>query len=237
MSTRYNLDERFLLRNKVTGGAFINDPAKKKIFTREKNTGKTVAIADFCFTDIVWNDSSKDIDSITLDGTSGSTEYVLQSNHAALKNRIFKECYPYGGIATVSNPDKKFMHFAVNGFLYEFIQLIVRAIQNDELPIGLEAVTLAITSADTEEFTNGSVIVTAKNESNNAIKDLAITGTIGDVEVDGTTDANGQVTTTLTEAGTYDIAVESEATDEYKAASKTAKVTVTAIEPESDAQE
>lgn len=226
---RYNLDERFLLRNKISGEAFINDPDKKKIYKREKLTGKLAKIADFCFTDIVWNESNKDIDKITLDG-SASTEYTLSSNSGALKNRIFKESYTTGGQVIPSSPDKKYMHFAVNNALYEFILLIVRAIENGELIVGLTGVVLAITSSDTASFTNGTVVVTATDEDGNAVQGLKLSGTIGETEITGTTDSSGQVSETLTSAGTFAISVETEATNTYKAATKTGSVTVTAIE-------
>lgn len=226
---RYNFDDKFTLRNKVTGCSFVNDVVKKKIYCRAPYTGKISVLADFCITDLVWNDSNKDIDKITLTSGAGSTEYNLSSNHGALKNRIFKESFVTGG-QLPSSPDKKFMHFAVNDKLYEFILLIVRTIQNDGLNPGLTDVSLTITSSDTETLTNGTVIITAKDEDNTVIEGLKITGTIGETEVDGTTNSSGQVTVTLEAAGTYDIEVNSASTTVYKSASKTGSVTVTTIE-------
>lgn len=225
---RYNFDEKFSLRNKVTGITYVNDVEKKRIYSRQPQTGKTVMVADFCITDILWNGSNKDIDKITLLSDS-STEYTLASNHAALKNRIFKEAYVSPGVVLPSSLDKKFQHFAICEALYEFILLIVRAINNDTLDAGLTAVTLTITSSDTETLTNGTIIVTATDEDSNAVSGLEITGTAGDVEIEGTTNSSGQVSTTLEAAGTYAISVSSAKTDTYKAASKTGSVTATEI--------
>lgn len=228
--TRYNFDEKFSLRNKVTGVTFVNDISKKKIFRREPHSGIQKTIADFCITDLLWNDSNKDIDKISLKSGAGTNEYVLASNSAALKNRLFKEAYVTGGAVLPSSVDKKFMHFAVNNALYEFILLIVRAINNEGIPAGLTDVTLSISSSDTETLNNGTIIITAKDEDNTAIQGLEITGTAGDdIEIDGTTDSNGQVSVTLEAAGTYAVSVESEATSTYKAATKTGSVTATEI--------
>ena len=40
---------------------FVNDISKKKIFRREPHSGIQKTIADFCITDLLWNDSNKDI--------------------------------------------------------------------------------------------------------------------------------------------------------------------------------
>lgn len=112
------------------------------------------------------------------------------------------------------------------------ILTIVYKIQDNSLPVGTETVTLTITSSDTASFTNGTVTVTATDESSNAVQGLKITGSIGETAVSGTTDSSGQVSTTLTSAGTFAISVESEATTDYKAATKTGSVTVTAINTE-----
>ena len=235
---KYNFDDTFSVRNKLTGNSFVNDVQGKKIVLKEPVTGKRKNIASFCVTDLVWDNSNKDISKIRLEGsTAGSgVEYTLASNHAALKNRIFKECLPSGTPGFVpSSPDKKFMHFGVNSYLYEFISLLVYGIQNETLPLGKETVTLAITSADTAEFENGSIIVTATDESSTAIAGLDITGSIGDdIEIDGTTDSNGQVTTTVTTAGTYDVVAESEETTSYKKGTVTKSVTVTAVEAQGE---
>lgn len=224
---RYNFDSKFSIRNKISGLTFVNDVSKKKIYYRQAYTGKTVPVAEFCITDIVWNDSNKDIDKITL--LSGDrTEYTLASNHAALKNRLFKEAYVDPGFILPSSLDKKFQHFGICKGLYEFILLLVRAINNDALNPGLTGVTLTITSSDTETLTNGTIIVTATDEDENAIQGLDITGTVGeDIDVEDTTDSNGQITVTLEEVGTYPISVESAETETYKAATKTGTVTVT----------
>lgn len=232
-SVKYNFDDNFTVKNKLTGNSFVNDVEKNKIYLKQAVTGAKKVIADFCITDLVWDSSNKDITSIKLVNSDASTDYTLASNHAALKNRLFKECYPSpNGNPVISSPDKKFMYFGVNGLLYEFICMIVRKIQDDTLPVGLETVTLAITSSDTASFTNGTVTITATDESSTAVQGLDITGTIGEVEVEGTTDASGQVSVTLDAAGTYAVSVESAATTAYKAATKTGSVTVTAIEAE-----
>lgn len=231
---RYNLDERVLIRNKYEGTAFINNPEKKAIYKRAKNTGKLSKVADFCITDILWNDSTKDIDNITLNGASGSQEYVLQSNSAALKNRIFREACVPGGQVLPGSVDKKFMHFAVNDMLYEFIVLVVNSILNDSLDAGLAGVTLAITTADTETLKDAVVTITAKDEDNNAVQGLDVTGSIGDEEVSDTTNANGQVSVTLEEAGTYAVSVESAKTTSYKAAAVIGSIDVTVIESEEE---
>lgn len=228
---KYNIDEKFTVRNKLTGNSYVNDVSAKKIYVKAPLTGARKVVANFCITDMVWNDSSKDIDKITLNG-SASTEYTLNTNAAALKNRIIAEAYPSdnAGFIPGSSPDKKYMQFGVNSYLYEFILLVVKAIQDNTLPVGTETVTLAITSSDTASFTNGTVIVTATDESSTAIEGLTIKGKIGTTTVNGTTNSSGQVSTTLEAAGTYAIEVESVATTAYKAASKTGSVTVTAIE-------
>lgn len=226
---KYNFDETFTVKNKLTGNSYVNDVDKKKIFFKQPLTGARKLVAEFCVTDLVWNDSNKDIDKITLNG-SASTEYTLSSNHAALKNRIFKEAYPSGIGFPASSPDKKFMHFGVNEALYEFISCVVRGIQAGTLPVGKETVTLAITATDTETLTNGTIVVTAKDESNTAVQGLKITGTAGEEEIDGTTDSSGQVSLTVEAAGTYAVSVASAATDAYKAATKTGSVTVTTKE-------
>lgn len=237
---KYNFDTTFSLRNKLTGNSFVNDVQGKKIVLKEPVTGKRKNIASFCVTDLVWDNSNKDITKIRLEGsTAGSgVEYTLASNHAALKNRIFKECLPSSVPGFVpGSPDKKFMHFGVNSYLYEFITLIVYAVQNGTLPTGKETVSLAITAEDTQEFTNGTIIVTATDESSTAISGLEISGTVGDdIEISGTTDANGQVSTTVTEAGTYEVEAVSVETDEYKAGTTSETITVTEIVVE-DGQE
>ena len=225
---KYNFDKTFSVRNKLTGNAFVNDVSKKKIYLKAPVTGAKKLIADFCVTDLVWNDSNKDIDKITLAG-SATTEYTLSSNHAALKNRIFKEANPCGIGFPPASPDKKFMHFGVNMYLYEFIGLLVKGIQDETIDVGLEDVTLTITSSDTEDFTNGTLVITAKDESNTAIEGLEITGTAGEAEIEGTTNSNGQITHTFTEAGEFDVSVNSAETDAYHSATKTGKVTVTAV--------
>lgn len=226
--TRYNFDTKFSLRNKVTGVTYVNDVEGKKIYARAPHTGKATPVADFCITDLVWNGSNKDIDKITLLSDS-STEYTLASNHAALKNRILKEAYVSPGAILPSSLDKKFQHFAICEALYEFILLIVRAINNDTLPAGLTAVTLTITSSDTETLTNGTVIITATDEDSTAIQGLTIKGKVGSTNVNGTTNSSGQVSVTLEAAGTYAVDVNSTATTKYKAATKTGSVTATAI--------
>lgn len=228
---KYNIDEKFTVRNKLTGNSYVNDVSAKKIYVKAPLTGARKVVANFCITDMVWNDSSKDIDKITLNG-SASTEYTLNTNAAALKNRIIAEAYPSdnAGFIPGSSPDKKYMQFGVNSYLYEFILLVVKAIQDNTLPVGTETVTLAITSADTASFTNGTVTITAKDESNTAIQGLTIKGKVGTTTVNGTTDSSGQVSVTLEAAGTYAVEVESVATTAYKAATKTGSVTVTAIE-------
>lgn len=230
---KYNIDDTFTVHNKLTGNTYINDVTAKKIYIKAPISGKRKVVAKFYISDLVWNDSSKDIDKITLGG-SASTEYTLNTNAAALKNRIIAEAYPSGGFVPGSSPDKKYQQFGVNEYLYEFIQLVVKAILDESLPVGTETVTLSISSSDTASFTNGTVTITAKDESNTAIQGLTIKGKIGTTNVNGTTDSSGQVSTTLTEAGTYAISVESTATTAYKAASKTGSVTVTAIEQQGD---
>ena len=226
---KYNIDDTFTVINKLTGNKYINDVTAKKIYIKAPITGAKKTVANFCISDMVWNDSSKDIDKITLNG-SASTEYTLNTNAGALKNRIVAEAYPSEcGFMPGSSPDKKYMQFGVNGYLYEFIQLVVRAIVDDTLPVGTETVTLAITSSDTASFTNGTVTITAKDESNTAIQGLTIKGKVGTTNVNGTTDSSGQVSVTLEAAGTYAVSVESVATTAYKAATKTGSVTVTEI--------
>ena len=230
MTTKYNFDDKFSVKNNLTGNVFINDITNQRIYV--KNNYKKQMLAEFCITDLTWNDSNKDIDKIVLDG-SARTEYTLASNHAALKNRLFKECLVSPGVS-VDSPSKKFMHFSVNSLLYEFICVIVRKIQKDTLPKGLETVTLAITSSDTETLTNGTVIITATDEDSTAIQGLDITGTVGETEVTGKTNSSGQVSVTLEAAGKYDISVASAATSAYKAATKTGSVTATEIVTETE---
>lgn len=226
--TKFNFDESFKIRNKLTGNTIENDVERKKIFLKKQAT--RMLIADFCITDITWNTSNKDIDSITLDGTSGSTAYTLASNATALKNRIFKEAVPNGKEQAMAGTlDKKFMNFAVNNYLYEFILLIVRNAQNDTLPVGKETVTLSISTSDTEALKDAVVTITAKDEDNTGVQGLTMSGKIGGTTVSGTTDSSGQVTVTLEAVGTYAIDVATAATTTYKAASKTGSVTVTEI--------
>lgn len=233
--TKFNFDDSFSIRNKLTGNIFVNDVDRQKIFL--KLQAKRMLIADFCITDMTWNTSNKDIDSITLNGTSGSTAYTLASNAAALKNRIFKEAVPNGKEQSMAGTlDKKFMNFAVNSYLYEFILLIVRAVQNDTLPVGLETVTLSISTADTESLKNAVVTITAKDEDNNAVQGLTISGKVGGTTVSGTSDSSGQVSVTLEATGTYAVEVASAATTAYKAASKTGSVEVTEIPAESEGE-
>lgn len=231
-TVKYNFDETFTIKNKITGNKFVNNITDKKIYLVKAGTGKKSLLADFCITDLVWNDSNKDIDNVKLNGTGGATDYAIGSNATALKNRIFKESFIGSGQVLPSSTDKKFQQFAVNDLLYEMILTIVYKIQDNSLPVGTENVTLTITSSDTASFTNGTVTVTATDESSTAVQGLKITGSIGETAVSGTTDSSGQVSTTLTSAGTFAISVESEATTAYKAASKTGSVTVTAITAE-----
>ena len=74
------------------------------------------------------------------------------------------------------------------------------------------------------------MVITATDEDGNAVQGLKLSGTIGETEITGTTDSSGQVSETLTSAGTFAISVETEATTNYKAATKTGSVTVTAIQ-------
>ena len=227
---KYNFDDKFSIKNKLTGNGFINDIAGKRIILKKPITGDKQVIANFCITDLVWNDSNKDIDKITFLSASGSNEYDLSSNATAVKNRIFKESYPNGGAILPSTLDKKFMTFGVNDLLYEFITLVVMKIQDGTLPVGLETVTLTVSATDTAELVNGCITITAKDESNTAIKGLNIAGTIGeDIEIEGTTDNNGQVSTQITSAGEYEVSAESEATTEYKGATVTGTITVTNV--------
>lgn len=228
---KYNFDDKFSIKNKLTGNGFINDVTNKKLILKKPVTGDKQVIAQFCITDLTWNDSNKDIDKITISSASGSNDYDLSSNATAVKNRIFKEAYPNGGQVLPSSLDKKFMTFGVNDLLYEFIQLVVMKIQDNTLPVGLETVTLSVSAADTAELVNGCITITAKDESNTAIKGLDIVGTIGDeIEIDGTTDDNGQVSTQVTTAGEYTVTAGSEATTEYKSATVTETVTVTDVQ-------
>ena len=228
---KYNFDGTMTLKNKITGNKFINNVSDKKIYYIKAQTGKKSLLADFCFTDLIWNDSSKDIDNITLDGVGGKTDYTIGSNSTALKNRIFKESNIGTGAILPSTTDKKFQHFAVNDLLYQMILVMVYRIQDETLPTDKEGVTLSISTEDSAGFTNGTVIVTAKDESSTEIEGLNISGLIGDdIEITGITDNNGKVETSVSTEGTFDISVESEETEVYKSATKTGSVTVTAKE-------
>lgn len=236
--TRYNFDKSFSLTNRFTGHVFINDVEAKRVYCRPSHARKLV-LAEFCITDLVWNDSSKDLDKIRLESsTSGSgVEYTITSNHGALMNRLYKEVRPSADdIAIPSSMDKKFMYFSTNKLLYEFILLIVKRIQEDRLPRGAGNVTLTQSSTDSTDYINGVFKILASDEDGNAIKGLKITGNIGEDEVEETTDNNGYITLNLTTPGKQDYSLSSEATDSYTAQTKTGSVTVTArITPTIDA--
>lgn len=216
------------LTNKATGNKYMQDASKTSIY--RKTQYDKVKIANFAITQIIWNDSSKDIDKVTFTEGTSNQEYNLSTNQTAFINRVIKDVKPSDNFTVLpSSLPKKYMNFAVNGYLYEFILLCIQRIQAGTIIRTPEKVTLSITSDDTEAFTNGLLIITAKDSENNAISGLSITGTAGETEISGTTDSNGQVTVTFESAGEYDVEVASAATTQYAAATKTGSVTVTAI--------
>ena len=225
--TKYDLTS-IAIQNKATGNKYIQDGTKNTIY--KKTQYDKVKLANFAITQIVWNDSSKDIDKVTLKEGNTTQEYNLSSNQTAFINRVIKDVKPGNNFTVLpSTLPKKYMNFAVNEYLYEFILLCIQRIQAGTLVNTLEEVTLSLSSADTEGFTNGSLIITAKDGDNTAISGLTITGSAGETEISGTTNSSGQVTVTLEAAGDYAVSVASAATSQYAAATKTGSVTVTAI--------
>ena len=227
--TKYNFDETFHLRNKATGETIVNDVKNKRLFIRGALVN--TKIADFAITDVTFNDSTKDIDNITLLDADGSNENALPTNNVALLNKIATLAYPNRALPVYANTLKKYMIFsAVNEKVYDFIVLLVRAMINEEVPTGRETITLAITTADTTDYTNGCVTVTATDEDSNPVQDLEIELSIGSlVEDTYTTNSSGVVQEAITTPGTYTITAVHEGTTSTKPAEDSVEKTVAII--------
>ena len=227
--TKYNFDETFHLRNKATGETIVNDVKNKRLFIRGALVN--TKIADFAITDVTFNDSTKDIDNITITDSTGSNEYTLPSNNVALLNKLSTLAYPRSALPVYANTLKKYMIFsAVNEKVYDFIVLLVRAMMNEEVPTGRETITLTITTADTSDYTDACITVTATDEDNNPVKDLEVQLTVGSVISDTyTTDSSGVIQEVITTPGEYTITAVHEATSDTKSAEASEDVTVTII--------
>lgn len=228
--------EQMSIKNPYTASKYLNDTKKN---TLSRMTGnKYIVFSNIALQTITINDNGDDTrlyenKDITLGFKLTDDEKIelkLSNDHTEFKEVIREICDP-----------KLIIDEAIPYFI-EFINTVLFELcynSNDytnALNANLIKPTITVTTADTETLTDATVTITVTDPSEQPIKDINLIGTVTvgntTIDIEETTDADGEATITLETEGEHTIHVSTVADTNYDAVDITETVTTTTISAE-----